>query len=279
MKAILSLEKGIIPATVGVKTLNPNSKPSKIVAKSQKLTHVVDFDAAGVKVVTETTPWPAHAPRRISVNSFGYGGANGHCIIDHRNLLLLKEFDDLSTDNTCVSVSTTSSEDTDAILPQSPHFSDRQGIGSKPRTSTRDAATVPAPKASKNLPSSANMETRRLVLLVFSAHDHSSLASNILAIRDICPNYSLSDLAYTLSTRRTRFLYKTFLIVESSVPTKGFEINKLIITKSLSTKPSHVAFVFTGMSFHDTSLPLICIGFANGTKGKVPSGKTWEQSL
>jgi acyl transferase domain-containing protein len=37
--------------------------------------------------VTELSPWPQDQPRRASVNSFGYGGANGHVVLDHESML------------------------------------------------------------------------------------------------------------------------------------------------------------------------------------------------
>ncbi|KAH6656006.1 hypothetical protein BKA67DRAFT_515368 [Truncatella angustata] len=72
IKVTLALEKGQIPPTVGVKQINPKIKT----------------DDWNVKIVTETAEWPwnKHDPRRsfrrASINSFGYGGANAHCIIE-----------------------------------------------------------------------------------------------------------------------------------------------------------------------------------------------------
>ena len=67
MKAVLAIEHGQIPATIGLVNPNPN----------------IDFDRSRVKVVTEMTPWPPSKPiKRASINSFGYGGANAHCIIE-----------------------------------------------------------------------------------------------------------------------------------------------------------------------------------------------------
>ena len=65
IKATLALEKGCIPATIGVQTINPKIK----------------VDEWNVKIVTDVTPWPAQtneygSVRRIGINSFGYGGAN-----------------------------------------------------------------------------------------------------------------------------------------------------------------------------------------------------------
>ncbi|KAI5803496.1 hypothetical protein DFH27DRAFT_513489 [Peziza echinospora] len=67
MKAVLILEKGKIPATIGICKLNEN----------------INFQGGRIKVATETTPWPNYLlVRRISINSFGYGGANGHAILE-----------------------------------------------------------------------------------------------------------------------------------------------------------------------------------------------------
>ena len=41
-----------------------------------------------MSVVIELIPWPDKPVRRVSVNSFGYGGANGHCIIDHAESII-----------------------------------------------------------------------------------------------------------------------------------------------------------------------------------------------
>lgn len=66
MKVVLSLEKGEIPPVFGLQTRNPN----------------IEFEGAKILPVTELTPWPSGKVKRASINSFGYGGANGHCVVD-----------------------------------------------------------------------------------------------------------------------------------------------------------------------------------------------------
>ncbi|KAI5803013.1 hypothetical protein EDC01DRAFT_702745 [Geopyxis carbonaria] len=66
IKIVLALERATIPATPGVKTLNPE----------------IDFDGSHFKVATKNTPWPETKIRRASVNSFGYGGSNAHAILE-----------------------------------------------------------------------------------------------------------------------------------------------------------------------------------------------------
>ncbi|KAI4159807.1 MAG: hypothetical protein LQ342_006318 [Letrouitia transgressa] len=68
IKACLTVEKGIIP-------------PTRIV---DKLSNKIEWDNWKVRVVQEPQPFPAHLPvRRVSVNSFGYGGTNAHIIIEN----------------------------------------------------------------------------------------------------------------------------------------------------------------------------------------------------
>ena len=67
IKAILIVERGVIPPTKGV--VNP--------------TRAIQWDDWKVAVNTEPVPFPAHLPvKRVSVNSFGYGGTNAHMIIE-----------------------------------------------------------------------------------------------------------------------------------------------------------------------------------------------------
>ncbi|KAL5371652.1 hypothetical protein DPSP01_014110 [Paraphaeosphaeria sporulosa] len=67
IKAVLVVENGVIPPTRGVVNKNPKIK----------------WDEWKVDVTTKPTPFPAHLPvKRVSVNSFGYGGTNAHMIVE-----------------------------------------------------------------------------------------------------------------------------------------------------------------------------------------------------
>ncbi|KAI2041594.1 hypothetical protein LOZ39_001456 [Ophidiomyces ophidiicola] len=67
MKAALSTENGMIPGVCGFKNLNPNIKEKEW----------------NIKINTDLIPWPeGFDVRRASVSSFGYGGTNGHIIIE-----------------------------------------------------------------------------------------------------------------------------------------------------------------------------------------------------
>ncbi|KAF7590331.1 hypothetical protein BBP40_002981 [Aspergillus hancockii] len=67
MKAAMMTETGVIPGVSGLKNLNP-----AILEK--------DWN---IRVNRDTIPWPKDFPvRRASVSSFGYGGTNGHVIVE-----------------------------------------------------------------------------------------------------------------------------------------------------------------------------------------------------
>ncbi|KAH0536611.1 Type I Iterative PKS [Glutinoglossum americanum] len=84
IKTVLAFEHGKIPATIGISRLNPKSKCLQSATSHLHLgadLTPVPFKKWNMRVVTEATDWPS-AVRRASVNSFGYGGANAHTILE-----------------------------------------------------------------------------------------------------------------------------------------------------------------------------------------------------
>ncbi|KAI8950362.1 hybrid PKS-NRPS protein [Xylaria longipes] len=69
LKASLAVQHGIIPPNLHFKKLNPKIKPFY----------------GKLEIPIQATPWPALEEgnvRRVSVNSFGFGGANAHAIVE-----------------------------------------------------------------------------------------------------------------------------------------------------------------------------------------------------
>ncbi|KAF1839327.1 phenolpthiocerol synthesis polyketide synthase ppsA [Decorospora gaudefroyi] len=73
IKSVLSLERHTIPPNIKFQTPNPDN---------MRLQPAVPFTEANLVVPTVAVPWPEGRNRRISVNSFGLGGANAHVIIE-----------------------------------------------------------------------------------------------------------------------------------------------------------------------------------------------------
>src|SRR5690606_37465244 len=65
VKAIYCLQHRVVPATIGIQTLNP----------------AIEFDNWNIAVATQNHPLPRAKPLTIGVNSFGFGGANAHVIL------------------------------------------------------------------------------------------------------------------------------------------------------------------------------------------------------
>ncbi|KAI6350763.1 hypothetical protein MCOR25_010409 [Pyricularia grisea] len=72
IKAVLAIERGVIPGNPTYITPNP----------------MIDFKASCVEVVGRNLQWPKGAMRRASVNSFGFGGSNAHAVIESPMYLL-----------------------------------------------------------------------------------------------------------------------------------------------------------------------------------------------
>ncbi|KAF4889745.1 Highly reducing polyketide synthase azaB [Colletotrichum fructicola] len=69
VKAVMMLKHGIIPPSLNYKEANPK----------------IDMAALKVSVPLVSQNWPEGMARRVSVNNYGYGGTNGHVIIDGPN--------------------------------------------------------------------------------------------------------------------------------------------------------------------------------------------------
>jgi len=70
IKVTLALENRLLPPTVGIRNINPELK----------------LPERNIEVVTSLISWPETMTLRASVNSFGYGGANAHAIIEAADL-------------------------------------------------------------------------------------------------------------------------------------------------------------------------------------------------
>ncbi|KAJ8127949.1 hypothetical protein O1611_g5687 [Lasiodiplodia mahajangana] len=179
IKTTFAMEKGQIPPTHGLKNINPKLK----------------IEERNIVIPTELTTWP-DAPfrlRRVGINSFGYGGANAHVVLEEASRVSGQASDD--------------DEPGQLVASQS------------------------------------------LVALPLSAATAASLEARVADFADFdFGDTNLSDLAYTLGSRRTQFPIRGFLIAQ-----RGNKLQQIFSSQPLVTSAapsnSHTlpyAFVFTG---------------------------------
>ena len=248
MKVVLALEMEAIPASIGVETLNP----------------AIDFDMAKAKVVTDLVPWPANRLRRASINSFGFGGANGHCIVDHVNNVLPDYVKpgivSHHVDKSKSDEQSAHSHIQDERIPNG-HIGNAKALngsttnghilsgcmtnGSLDKQQNRNPkslylSVVDRPKSTPK----ANATTRQLVLLPFSAHNEMSLGLNIDALSRVITQRSLADVAYTLGAKRSKYNHRSFRIVDKDIAVQGLGVDQKVI--SSKSQSGNIGFVFTG---------------------------------
>ncbi|KAL4866681.1 hypothetical protein BDV12DRAFT_198902 [Aspergillus spectabilis] len=194
MKVVLAIEQGIIPPTVNLRTLNPN----------------LDLQDGRIKIVTESTQWPNLPVRRASVNSFGYGGANAHAII----------------------------ETVEATRP---------GYRSRMQAERNGSALIIDNHATTdNKPLDGASQILPKLLLVWSAHDEKTLKANVTALGNVADRWKLTDIAFTLSERRSMLSHRAFVVTDASHVQEELRKGDWIINKIQASSVAKLGFVFTG---------------------------------
>jgi acyl transferase domain-containing protein len=194
IKMVLALENGVIPATIGVKKVNPSIK----------------LDEWNVDIVRENRAWPPSAVRRVGVNSFGFGGANGHVIIE--------------------------------AAPRNDHL-----VHQKSHTNGVGRIGKPTDELHQN-GRGDNLDPVGITL--FSAATEDSLLKQFNNIgRYLTENGSLvnsKDLEYTLNCRRSRLATRGFLVA----PKSSFQNDLGLLSPTIQADKAYEAldltFVYTG---------------------------------
>ena len=226
IKTILSMEKGVIAPNIRFEQGNKN----------------IDFDKWRIRIPTEPTPWPTAGLRRASVNSFGYGGANSHVILDdayhymserglkgkHRTLLSPHEEEAVLAESLSPSESSTGSEV--ASLAGSETGSSNFEIIESPHSET----------------------ARRPRIFHLTGHEQASVLDNAKQLAQYVESKKsqneeilLDDLAYTLGERRSALDVGAF-VVASSAEDLISQLKDLDSTKPRSKDVPSLGFIFTG---------------------------------
>ncbi|KGO73861.1 Acyl transferase/acyl hydrolase/lysophospholipase [Penicillium italicum] len=247
IKSILTLESGIIPANFDMKQTNPSIPAA-------------DWDIA---FPTEALPWPSPGLRRVSVNSFGIGGTNAHCILDdayhylndrrltcdHRTTSTVPTTQKIKSRLLALSRSGNESND---IVTDSLDDSDHSGQGNTfVDTPTSDGFC--ASPIFTTLTYTSLVEKPKVLLL--SAFDEDGLKRNAAEFAEylkrrmtqsVLHGHLLDDLSFTLSKKRTQFPWKSF-VMASSVKELTWNLSESNFAKpTRTTRVPEVEFVFTG---------------------------------
>ncbi|KAL4872107.1 hypothetical protein BDV12DRAFT_183346 [Aspergillus spectabilis] len=218
------------PLLIGSITTNlVHTESGSAIAGIMKLYPRIDFQSAAVEVLQELTPWPVGKCRRASSDSFGYGGANEHCIIDHVNNVLPGY----------TKPGLVLARGVEAIDSTLDKFI-------KLKASIAGGGVGPCPHLALStvMTNKAYATTPECVLLPFSAHSESSLDVNIAALAGVVHQHSLADLAYTLSARRTKFTQRSYRIIDKNYVEAGLCSAEKVF--SCSSTASKIGYIFTG---------------------------------
>ncbi|KAF4633197.1 hypothetical protein G7Y89_g4929 [Cudoniella acicularis] len=271
LKVVAALEAGEIPPSLGVETLNPR----------------IDFDKAKAQVVRHVMPWPKNALRRASVTSAGFGGTNGHCIIDHVHNVMPNYVKPGVYNAGAIQIN---GSQTNGLASASVG----DGIP-KPMTLERPhSPVVNVP----NMTRKADAGTHQLVLLPFSAHNEASLKANMDVLSRIIHQHSLADVAYTLAAKRSRFSQRAFRIVDKDRVAVGAHHDHANGNAngndkdhdqkaffSASPQPVRIGFAFTGQGaqWHAMGVELFAYGVfraaiahLDGVLGMLPEPPSWK---
>ena len=244
IKTVLALEKGRIPPTIGVKRINPKIRATEW----------------GVEIVTKTREWPADrldsstsSVRRAGVNSFGYGGANGHVILESVPATLqfeqtLKTELSYSSGSLGANVRGLNSGKFGSV-PTRIQTTETSGSDDTSSTESSDSLSSQVTEGSESSEGSADLYLRNLFLLPFSAMNETALKARVSRIGALhTETMDLVDLAYTLGCRRTHFAERGFIVATRGTLSKDLSEERLQMLPSVkpSGSPSGLAFVFTG---------------------------------
>ncbi|KAF7548169.1 hypothetical protein G7Z17_g7234 [Cylindrodendrum hubeiense] len=232
MKAVLALEHREIPPNINFSTPNPK----------------IPFEEANMRVPRDLLPWPKNQPLRVSVNSFGIGGANAHCILESLEQYL--------SNGAVLDYVRTPLPDCDGTRNHDNGTNLQNCVNSTNGTSgiqVTNGTMKPLPSDSFQVhaPSDTNGNIRhpRKALYVLSAANAVSLRQNVVAYEKYHQDHpgKASDISYTLCNRREHLANRAFSVA-STQPSEGatppaLEFSPL--AKATNTTPG-VNMMFTG---------------------------------
>ena len=252
IKSILILESGIIPPNFDIQQVNP-----KILA--------AEWNIAFPK---EAIPWPSEGLRRVSVNSFGIGGANAHCVLDdayhylhsrrilatHRTKYRVPKTVQIRGRTTCLAQLKDSGADSgsESGIEIDPLDGDLSFMGT-PESPLTDGSAASSPALGPMSSYMSPVDIPRLMML--SAFDEEGIKRNadVLSryVGSKMTNHSVTDslmddLSFTLANRRSVFPWKSF-ITASTVKELAWNLSDSSLSQpTRASGAPEIHFVFTG---------------------------------
>ncbi|RCI10159.1 hypothetical protein L249_8593 [Ophiocordyceps polyrhachis-furcata BCC 54312] len=227
VKAILVLEKGIVPPNALFETINPD-----IAAEFYNLEACAvpglsrSISKSTTQVPTRSIAWPSAGLRRVSVNSFGFGGANSHVVLD------------------------------DAL-----HYLSSRALVGFHHTSPLPAMPIngiASATASSFLNGHLSSDGRAAAkLLIWTAADAAALQRLLQSYATYCQGHlpgdahKLAQLAYTLAAKRSIMAWRSFAVLDDGTASDdGHDEIPPRLPSGPSVRASTdslgVAFIFTG---------------------------------
>ncbi|KAL4881183.1 hypothetical protein BJY04DRAFT_227866 [Aspergillus karnatakaensis] len=183
----------------------------------EKINPAIEAERFNIAIPTQNVTWPGQGLRRVSVNSFGFGGSNSHLILDDALHYLQARG---MAGNHCCKIETTTTFTVDE----------------DPKTELNQ---------SNNELSVATHINEKRKLLVWTAADENAINRLTKAYKSYYQNSvsstpeRVSRLAYTLSNRRGRMLWRSYAITRE-------DGHIAPVTPVRSSTERGLAFVFTG---------------------------------
>ncbi|CAH0022093.1 unnamed protein product [Clonostachys rhizophaga] len=227
VRAVMILEKGIIPPIANLQRLNP----------------AIDAEFLNLEFPTVCRPWPGSGLRRVSVCSSGFGGTNAHAVLDDAHHFL-QEHGLKGTHYTTVdpqvrleqkySLHCTNGVSADRSVEE--YRSLQRPVANRLGLGVQDPLLPPIPQLLVwSAPDSAAVKR---VLNSYEAYLTDSLQS------ESADNGNLESLAFTLSERRSMYPWRSYAVADS-LPSLSKAISEIPAPTNAQNRP-RIGFIFTG---------------------------------